>query len=118
MNVALLSSLAISLALTLVFEAGFYFLAGKRNKKDLLLLVLVNTITNPVVVLCHWLVPLYTQLNAALLLLPLEAFAVLTEGALYKKFGLDFKRPYLFSLAANSFSFAMGMLLQMIVNGF
>jgi len=118
MNAALLSSLALSLALTLVFEAGFFFLAGKRNKKDLLLLALVNTITNPVVVLCYGLAALFTRLNAALLLLPLEAFAVLTEGALYKKFGRDFKRPYLFSLAANSFSFAVGMVLQMIVKGF
>jgi len=117
MSATILSSLAISLVLTLVFEAGFFFLAGKRNKKDLLLVVLVNTITNPLVVLCYWLIIFYTQLNAALLLLPLEIFAVVTEGALYKKFGHDFKRPYLFSLSANSFSFAMGMLLQMIAAG-
>ena len=118
MNTAILSSLAISLVLTLVFEAGFFFLAGKRNKKDLVLLVLVNTLTNPLVVLCYWLTILYTQFNAALVLLFLEVFAVVTEGALYKKYGLEFKRPFLFSLAANSFSFAVGMLLQMIVSGF
>jgi len=118
MNGALLSSLAISLVLTLAFEAGFFFLAGKRNKKDLLLLVLVNTITNPLVVLCHWLALVSAQLNAALLLVPLEIFAVVAEGALYRRFGEDFKRPYLFSLSANSFSFALGMLLQSVMNGF
>jgi len=117
MNQAILNALAISLALTLIFETIFFFLAGKRLGKDLLLLVLVNVITNPLVVLCHSLAFYYSQLNAALLLIPLEVFAIVCEGALYKRFGQEFKRPYLFSLSANSFSFAAGVLLQSVVQG-
>ncbi|MCL1896486.1 MAG: hypothetical protein FWG03_08070 [Clostridiales bacterium] len=83
--------------------------------KDLLLVVLVNVITNPVVVLLYWLAAAYTEWNAIIILIPLELFAVLFEGCYYKKYGKGFKRPYLFSAAANMFSFWMGMLIQSII---
>ena len=111
----IVSSLAISLILTLVFEAGFFLLVGKRDKKDLLLLVLVNVVTNPVVVLSDWLVVLYTSWDIRIVLLFLETFAVLTEGFYYKKYGNNFKRPFLFALAANAFSFTVGALIQMVM---
>ena len=115
MTPALLSALAISLILTLVLEAGFFLLIGLRNKKDLLLLLLVNIITNPVVVLTYWLVVLYTKWDAVMIIMPLEALAVLIEGRYYKKYGCDFKRPYLFSLAANIFSYGAGLLIQFFI---
>ena len=108
----LLHSLALSLSLTLAFESGFFLLIGKRDKKDLLLLLLVNAITNPVVVLSFWMVALYTDWHARLFLIPLELFAVLTEGRYYQKHGRDFRRPYIFSLAANMISFGAGELMQ------
>ena len=108
-------SLAISLIMTLLLETGFFFLVGKRNKKDLLLLVMVNVLTNPVVVSIYWLTVLYMNFNHVLITIPLELFAILTEGFYYKKYGLDFSRPYLFSVAANAFSFGMGVLLQKIL---
>jgi len=111
----ILLSLALSLILTLVFEAGFFLLVGKRNKKDLLLLVLVNVVTNPIVVLSDWLVVLYTSWDIRIVLLFLETFAVLTEGFCYKKYGKDFKRPLLFALAANAFSFTVGALIQLVL---
>ena len=46
------------------------------------------------------------------MLIPLELFAVLTEGFYYKKYGRCFRRPYLFSLAANMVSFGIGELIQ------
>ena len=110
----LLFALALSLILTLVFEVGFFLAVTKRDKKDLLLVVLVNVLTNPVVVLVYWLVVLYTDINRTLVKIPLELFAFLTEGFYYKKYGQRFKRPFLFSLAANAFSFTMGALLQLI----
>jgi len=114
MNNELLVALAISLSLTLVFEAGFFLITGKRKKKDLLLVIMVNVLTNPVVVLLYWLAHFYTNWNMILVLIPLELFAVLTEGFYYNKYGLNFKRPFLFSLAANAFSFTAGMLIQLI----
>jgi hypothetical protein len=115
MNQPLLLSLALSLAFTLVLETGFFLLAGKRDKKDLLLLLLVNVLTNPIVVLSFWLVALYTDWNTYLALIPLELFAVLTEGYYYKKHGLSFRRPYLFSLFANMVSFGIGELIQQLL---
>ena len=112
MSGALLSSLTLSLALTITLEAGFFLVVGKRDKKDLLLLLLVNVLTNPVVVLSFCLLVLYTDLNPYIALIPLELFAVLTEGRYYKKYGRCFRRPYLFSLAANIVSFGTGALIQ------
>lgn len=105
-------ALVVSLVLTILFETGFYLLIGKRNKKDLLLVVLANVMTNPVVVSLYWLAFLHTDWNRVTVTALLELFAVLTEGYLYKKFGQDFKYPFLFSLSANAFSFGAGVLLQ------
>ena len=115
MNIkALLFSLGFSLSLTVAIESGVFLLAGKRDKKDLLLLFLVNVLTNPIVVLSFWLVVLYTDWNAYIILIPLESFAVLAEGYYYKKYGNCFRRPYLFSLAANMVSFWVGELIQLL----
>ena len=114
MNGTVLTSLALSLVLTLALETGFFLLIGKRNRKDLLLLLLVNVITNPVVVLSYWLVVLYTYWNTRIILIPLELLAILIEGYYFKKYGNDFRRPLLFSLAANAFSFGVGVLIQQI----
>lgn len=114
MSSALFSSLAISLALTLVLETGFFLVLGKRDKKDLLLLVMVNILTNPLVVLLYWLTVLHREVNSVIII-PLEVFAVLTEGFYYRKYGLHFKHPYLFSLAANAFSFGAGLLIEWLI---
>ena len=114
MIAALIESLAISLALTLALETVFYLLFGKRNKKDLLLVALVNILTNPAVVLIYWLAVLRAGWNSVIVTIPLEALAILTEGYYYKKYSADFKRPYLFSLAANVFSYGTGVLIQII----
>ena len=115
MTGALITSLALSLALTMAFETVVFLLTGKRDKKDLLLLLLVNMLTNPVVVLIFHIAVLYTDWNTYIIIIPLELFAVLAEGFCYKKYGRNFKRPYLFSIAANMVSFFAGVLLQQII---
>jgi len=111
-NNALLTALAISLVLTVLFEVGFYLVIGKRNKKDILLVILVNTLTNPIVVLLYWIAYFNTNWNTVLVLIPLEVFAVLTEGFIYGRYAQSIKRPFLFSLAANVFSFSLGFIIQ------
>lgn len=108
-------ALAVSLALTLLLETGFFLLIGKRSRKDLLLVVLVNIITNPVVVLLYWLALLYTGLNSLLVKVVLELFAIVAEGYYYQKYGQSFGRPYAFSAAANIVSFGSGTLLQLFI---
>ncbi|MCL2018802.1 MAG: hypothetical protein FWG70_03490 [Oscillospiraceae bacterium] len=118
---AILSSLAISLILTLVLESGFYLLTVKLfknrcNLKDFFLVLLVNLLTNPAVVLSYWLVVLYTGFNIIFVLFLLEAVAVLTEGYCFKKYGISFLRPYIYSLCVNTFSVSAGFLIQLIFN--
>ena len=105
-------ALAISLVLTIFFEAGFFLTIGKRNKKDLLLVVLVNMLTNPAVVLLYWLMSIYTDWNRALAMIPLEISAIIVEGHYYKRYGQSFRRPFAFSLVANAFSFSAGFIIQ------
>lgn len=99
-------TLLISLALTLIFELGFAFCAGQRTPRRLLLVVLVNTLTNPVVVLLHVLFP-----HPCLTLL-LEICAILIEGFIYRTCADSIRRPYLFSLAINAFSYGCGEILN------
>ena len=83
----LIFSLSFSLTLTIILELGFFLIVSaiKRscNKKDLLLVILVNVITNPVVVLLFWLAKWYTDWNIVIILILFETFAVLTEFYLY-----------------------------------
>lgn len=111
----LLAALALSLALTLALEAGFFLLTGKRDKRDLLLVLAVNIITNPAVVLLFWLAALYVDLGRVPVIVVLELLAVCCEGYYYQRYGRDFKHPFLFSIAANAFSYGIGELLQLFI---
>ena len=121
MSKDIIISLMISLALTLVLEAGFFLIVrsikGQHDKKDLLLAVMVNLLTNPAVVLIYWLAVLHTNINYVIIIAPLEISAVFIEGYIYKKRGRYFKHPYIFSIAANAFSFGIGVLTQIIIQG-
>ena len=117
MNQAVLTSLALSLLLTVALETGFFLLTSKLfasilftakrdknpdknpDKKPLplaALVVLVNILTNPVVVLLYWLTVLYTDWNTVIIVILLEFFAVFIEGCYYKKYGGGFRNPYVF----------------------
>jgi hypothetical protein len=113
MALRLLMTLCISLGLTLALELLFALAARKRGK-DLVLVCLVNVITNPVVVLVYYLASTYTALHPVFLKAALEIMAVLTEAVYYRKFGVSFSRPLLFSLGANAFSFFSGELISLI----
>ena len=120
MNQTLVTSLVLSLLLTIALEMGFFLLVGKlftskHDKKNILLVILVNVLTNPVVVLLYWLTALYTDWNTVIVLIPLELFAVSAEGFYYKKYSGSFRHPYLFSIAANIFSFGTGILIQTFI---
>ena len=137
-NEALLTALGISLGLTLILEVGFFFFLfyvakliwnrgnnelspaptiniffnAKWNKRDILLVILVNTLTNPIVVLVYWILYYNTNWNTILIIIPLEVFAVLTEGYIYKRNSECIKRPFLFSLLVNAFSYSAGLLIS------
>ncbi len=109
----MLRSLALSLGLTLLLEIPAAILLGVRHRRDVLLVGLVNILTNPLVVL---ILNLFLFVTATpppwFLILPLEFFAVLTEAFIYHK-GLSFRRihPLILSLILNGISYFGGFLL-------
>lgn len=109
----MLRSLALSLGLTLLLEIPAALILGLRRKEDILLVGLVNVLTNPIVVLILNLFFIFTASPPPwFLILPLEVFAVLTEGFIYQK-GLSYRRihPFLLSLILNGISYFGGLLL-------
>lgn len=109
----LLQALPISLLLTLAFELFYSRLWGLREKRDVLLVILVNVLTNPVVVFVVYYVRIRRlPVNYGIVTVVMEAFAVITEALIYQKYARTIDRPWLFSLSANAFSFAVGELIN------
>ncbi len=111
---AWLAALGISLGLTLLFEGAFALVWGLRSR-DLMLCALVNLLTNPPLV---FLVLSWRHFGPTPAWLPvpvLEAMAVWVEGYFYRRDGEQVRRPYLFSLCANAFSYTMGLVFSALI---
>lgn len=92
----------ISLALTLLLEMPASLLFHVRGK-DLLLVILVNVLTNPAAVLVSTLTG-----DRFLIQIGIEAMVVLTEGWYYRSYGSGISRPYLCAAVCNLFSYTVG----------
>ena len=103
-------ALGVSLALTLAAELVFALLCRYRGR-ILVLVALVNVLTNPLVVQTAMLWRAYSLPGYAAAVAVLELLAVWLEGFLYAKSRLGIRRPYVFSLAANALSFGLGLVL-------
>ena len=101
-------SLSVSLALTLVLELGLALVWGVK-RGDLLLVALVNVLTNPAVVLLYTLTNLWAPTWRLPITLALEVGAILIEGWLFAKRS-DIRFPWAFALCANLCSFVVGLL--------
>ena len=106
----LLTSLLISLLLTLVLELAFALAWGVR-KRGLLLVILMNILTNPAVVLLHFFCTVFLGWTGFLPIAVLEAAAIVAEGLCCR--GM-IRRPWLFACCINLFSYGAGELLQLI----
>lgn len=109
----LLPGLAISLAMTLALELLYALFWGVRDRRDLILCALVNVLTNPIVVFIFYYV-WYTRppVRQGWVTLVTEVLAVVTEALLYQRFARSIRRPWLFALSANAFSYAVGELIN------
>lgn len=112
MLTVLLPALAASLLLTLLLEGAFGLIWGVKGRRDWLLLLAVNVVTNPVVVTLFYCVSSRWPFVAAL-----EIVAVAGEWLAYRTWGQTARPPFLFSLCANCFSFFGGMLIQILMGG-
>lgn len=110
----MLTVLAVSLLLTLAFEEGFALLRGLRGKRELGLVALVNCLTNPPVVLLYHTASGLWHWNAAAVTVILEAAAVIVEWRCYRAFSEQVKRPFLFALLINLFSYGAGCVINLL----
>ncbi len=105
-----LISLGLSLGLTLVIELVYAICVGV-HKKDLLLVGMINVITNPIVVLAATLLrPVIWWIE-----FPLEVAVVLSEWLLLKHFSVKIDKPFALALGMNLLSYGIGLILNTIL---
>lgn len=115
MTAYLIRMFGISLALTLGIELAAAFFCGVRSRRGILLVALVNILTNPLVVMLYWLIRLYLPGFPRIpVQIGLEAAVIMSEALVYRGFSRDerwqIRRPVLLSLTANLCSWLLGAL--------
>lgn len=110
----MLTTLAISLALTLALEEAFALVWGLRGRRELGTVALVNLLTNPPVVLLYHTAVGLLGWNALAVTAALETAAVLVEWRYYRLCSQQLRRPLLFALLANAFSYGAGRVINLL----
>ena len=102
--------MAICLGLTIIVELLGALILKVRNRKDFINIILVNILTNPIVVI----IPIYINFKFSTIyyyisLIILEITAIIVEGLIYKKY-LYYQRlnPFVLSLILNILSYISG----------
>lgn len=105
------------LILTILIEIIVGIILKIRDKRDLLNILFVNLITNPIVSTF----PVYFNVKYGILernivLFILEVLAVLVEGKIYKKY-LIYKKinSYILSIILNAASYFLGIIINFII---
>lgn len=106
--------LGVSLLLTLVFEEAFALAWGLRGRRELGLVALMNCLTNPPVVLLYHTATGLWHWNAVLVTVVLEGLAVVVEQRCCKAYSEQVKRPFLFALLINLFSYGAGCVIDLL----
>lgn len=98
----------LSLGLTLLVEGIVGWCFGLRSREQMVLLVLVNILTNPAAVWLH--------VFAGVPQIPIEISVVMIECYVYHIFRKTHQLPHplLLSLTANGISWGLGLLIQML----
>ena len=102
------------LVLTIIIELIIAIIIGIRGKKNIINVVLVNIITNPLVVtLPFFLLIVFNYQVYKYSIYFLEAITLITEGFIYYKV-LDYKRinPFIISLILNGASYLLGFVIN------
>ncbi len=111
----MLNSIIISLILTIVIEVTLSLIIGLRGTDNIEKVILVNILTNPLVVTTTNIVYLLSQsyIVRNIVLGFLEVAVIFVEGFLFKKLLKDFKiNSYLFALYLNGISFLLGIIIN------
>lgn len=110
----MLTTLAVSLALTVILEEAFGLAWGLRGRRELGLVALMNCLTNPPVVLLYHTAAGLWHWNAVIVTVVLEGLAVLVEWRCCRAFSEQVRRPFLFALLINLFSYGAGCVINLL----
>ena len=104
------------LGLTIVIEGALAFLWGVRKAADQLIVLLVNVLTNPLLVSVGYLILLrFGMAGYNIATAVMEVSVVFVEGLIYRKFLTNQKHPLLLSLFLNAGSFLIGLGLNYLI---
>lgn len=95
---------------TELIECTAAMIYKNRNRRDLLLVFLVNMATNPAAVFLNFLLPFRIQ-HPVIWVIFLEGAIWLVEAAIYKRCLYQKRNPFLFSFVLNLASYVLGMLI-------
>lgn len=114
---ALPKIMIICLISTLLIECTIAFILGIRNKKDILNVLLVNVLTNPILVASTTLIKVLISIKAYHIAMPIfEISAFLIEGFIYHKCLTHRKiNGFLLSLILNICSYFLGIVINNII---
>ena len=105
-----------SLICTITIEITIGLILKIRNKRDIINIVLVNILTNPLVTSIPIFILLkYGSFYSKIIFVILEIFALFVEGFIYKIY-FKYKKinPFIISLILNSFSYIIGEIINRI----
>ncbi len=112
-----LKILIVCLLSTIIVEVIVSLLLKVRDKKDILNIILVNIMTNPLLVSITVYINIFYGLKYKnIIIYPLEILVVLVEGLVYKRY-LKYKKinPYLLSFILNISSYLIGLFINRII---
>lgn len=108
----LLLSLGISLVMTVVIEFLLSLLWGLRGR-DLILVVLMNGMTNPVAVFSY--IVLQERIPSLGLVVIIELLVTVAEGICCQTRGENIQHPWRFAAVLNLCSYTIGEIIQWIM---
>ena len=116
-TIDLLKTFATALILTIIIEEVTAFIMGMRRKLEFIIVLLVNTLTNPLMMLYYTFIrSKFPDVSKILLQIPGEIAVVIIEAYVFKTMGKTkdycFKHPILLSIVLNTISWMTGILLQ------
>lgn len=120
MWIDILSMFAVSLILTIIIESVVARIWGLKTKKEMLLVLLVNILTNPAAVFCVWIGNSYLGSPFDFLFqCIIELGVVVVEGKVYSSFAREeawnIKKPLQFAFIVNMISWLSGVVIQYFI---
>ena len=114
--IIILRMFLLSLVLTLVIET-VVALFWKIRMPGMIVVWLVNTLTNPLAVLLAWqLTRHFPGISSLIIQLPIECIVVLVEALIYRGFAgkekWTIRHPVLLSVTANAISWSIGLMIH------